>query len=75
MCQFLHDGTVAAVHIMGGVACSYLQINTTVTVPFYNSTTVFDDLAWGAIWLYRATGRGLDQPASPPTHHSTSSRQ
>jgi hypothetical protein len=37
-----------------------LQINTTVTVALYNSTTVFDDLAWGAVWLYRATGTGTN---------------
>ena len=24
-------------------------------VPLYNSTSVFDDLAWGGVWLYKAT--------------------
>ncbi len=30
--------------------------HSTSNVTYYNSTLVLDDLAWGAAWLWRATG-------------------
>ncbi|KAJ9523924.1 hypothetical protein QJQ45_022417 [Haematococcus lacustris] len=35
--------------------CRIMTVNRTKTVPFFNSTTVLDDMAWGAVWMYRAT--------------------
>lgn len=32
------------------------QVTIVKEVPLYNSTTVLDDMAWGAVWLYKATG-------------------
>ncbi|KAL6761536.1 hypothetical protein V8C86DRAFT_830836 [Haematococcus lacustris] len=32
-----------------------MTVNRTKTVPFFNSTTVLDDMAWGAVWMYKAT--------------------
>ncbi|GFH21736.1 uncharacterized protein HaLaN_19098 [Haematococcus lacustris] len=36
--------------------CRVMTVNHTMTVPFFNSTSVLDDMAWGAVWLHRATG-------------------
>ncbi|KAL6758953.1 hypothetical protein V8C86DRAFT_3133889, partial [Haematococcus lacustris] len=33
--------------------CRIMTVNRTKTVPFFNSTTVLDDMAWGAVWMYR----------------------
>ena len=33
-----------------------LQLSRIVEVPIYNSTSVLDDMAWGAVWLHMATG-------------------
>ncbi|KAJ9528163.1 hypothetical protein QJQ45_005789 [Haematococcus lacustris] len=35
--------------------CRIMTVNRTKTVPFFNSTTVLDDMAWGAVWMYKAT--------------------
>ncbi len=37
----------------------------------YNSTSVFDDLAWGGVWLYRVTkdSRYLGQAQRYLTRH------
>jgi len=32
------------------------QLTEVKEVPLYNSTSVLDDMAWGAVWLYKATG-------------------
>lgn len=32
------------------------QVTIVKEVPLYNSTMVLDDMAWGAVWLYKATG-------------------
>ena len=41
-----------------------------VSVPdaaiLYNSTSFFDDLAWGAMWLHKLTGRPAYLDAVPP---------
>ena len=39
----------------------------TINTVLYNSTSYFDDLAWGALWLHRLTGQAtyLDQVPEP----------
>lgn len=35
--------------------CQAMTVDLNVTVTYYNSSSVLDDMAWGAVWLYRAT--------------------
>jgi hypothetical protein len=47
-------------------------------IEFFNSTTVYDDLAWGAVWMYKATGNALYLGQSQKflaLHYSVSSLQ
>jgi hypothetical protein len=33
-----------------------LPFNKTQKVPFFNSTSSLDDVAWAAAWMFKATG-------------------
>ncbi|KAG1672206.1 hypothetical protein FOA52_002907 [Chlamydomonas sp. UWO 241] len=40
-------------------ACEFILVNDYHEIAFFNSSSVMDDLAWAALWMYKATNNTL----------------
>ncbi len=57
--SFWHPPSLLPVGQCSDNACSFITVQDYKTVDFYKSTSVYDDLAWAAIWMYKATTNSL----------------
>jgi len=55
---WLPIGTVARSQCANN-KCRFILVNDWVEVPLFNSTSVLDDMAWAATWMYKATNNTL----------------
>ncbi|GAX77149.1 hypothetical protein CEUSTIGMA_g4595.t1 [Chlamydomonas eustigma] len=76
--SYWHPPVTLAVEQCADNACSFILVEDIAEVEFFNSTSVYDDLAWGAVWMYKATGNALYLGQSErflATHYTTEATQ